>query len=266
MRYAWLVGICLLSIFPAGAAAPTPTVDALTGLAFVSLPRGCFKMGSPEKVWPKHDPHWRHLGLDTPVDADERPVHEACVDAFAIGQTEVTATAWQRVMGKAPPYGKGDEPAAGVSWRDAQAFIGQLNQMAGTTAYRLPSEAEWEYACRAGATEAPRSMGQLIEDAWYSTSLRRREGFSVVARLAPNAWGLHDMLGNVWEWTADAYRPDAYVQHALYNPVAPEGSGDRVIRGASFRSEYLQVRCASRGHYPADLSLEQIGLRLVKAR
>lgn len=270
-----LVIAMLVLALPAAAATPAKKIpkaavapaanDPLTGLAFVRLPKGCFRMGSPDGLRPKDDPHWRHLGLTGSIDEDERPVHEACVDAFAIGQTEVTATAWRQVMGGAPPHGRGSEPAAGVTWVQVHEFLDKLNGKAGRPVYRLPTEAEWEYACRAGsAGEKPPAMDRLIEAAWYSGSQRRIERAGAVAGLPPNAWGLHDMLGNVWEWTAEVYRTDAYRHHVLYNPRTAETAGDRTLRGASYRSEYLQVRCASRSRYPPDAALEQIGFRLVK--
>ena len=87
-----------------------------------------------------------------------------------------------------------------------------------------------------------------------------------VGALKANAFGLHDMLGNVWEWTEDSYRADAYARHALYNPKAEAAGGPRVIRGGSFRTEWIQTRCAMRGRYAPAETLDTIGMRLVRAR
>ena len=262
-----LLGLALPAQAAPGAKTTGPLLqeDAATGLVFVALPAGCFAMGSPEPIRPRVELVWKQLAYSGLVDADERPVHEACVDAFAIGKTEVTAAAWQQVMGSAPPHGHGQEPAAGVTWDAVQMFLDRLNAGLAEPRYRLPTEAEWEYACRAGVKrEPPRQFETLIQDAWYVTDERRRDRPAEVSQLPANAWGLHDMLGNVWEWTAEAYRADAYARHALFNPRATETAGERVIRGASFRSEFLQVRCAVRGRYAQNASLPQIGVRLVK--
>jgi formylglycine-generating enzyme required for sulfatase activity len=226
-------------------------------------------MGSPNAIRPKDDFHWPNLGVKAPIDADERPVHQVCLGKFSIGQTEVTAAAWERTVGKAPAFGVGNDPAAGMSWDDVQGFIEVLNTKAGRTRYRLPTEAEWEYACRAGQKKEPdRTDNFVIKGAWYAHSWVYRSRAQTVGSLAPNEWGLFDMLGNVWEWTADVYRKDAYRRHTLYQPREDHGRGDsgseRVIRGASFRSEYLQVRCAARGHFGGSESLPQIGFRLVR--
>lgn len=276
MKSRWLMLWVMLLGFPAVAAKTEKksagndrvvVQDAATGLSFVTVPKGCFRMGSPEPVRPKADFHWQHLGFDRPIDADERPVHEVCLDRFSIGETEVTAAAWRRVMSTDPPRGRGQEPAAGVSWHEVQDFLKRLNAQFGDAQYRLPTEAEWEYACRAGEAKEPsRAMSQLIAGAWYSTSLRERRGVNVVGQLPANGWGLRDMLGNVWEWTADVYHPDAYSQHALFDPVTEDRAGDRSLRGASFRSEYVHVRCAARTSYAPEGGLEQFGFRLVKAQ
>lgn len=240
-----------------------------TGMEFVQLPKGCFRMGSEEPVPARHEFLWPHLGMTTPLSFDEHPQHEACVDAVWIGRHEVTARQWERVMGSPPPSGTGDMPASGMSWQDAQRFADRLAKLSGAHGrYRLPTEAEWEYACRAGSTADPvADSDEHTEFAWYNTSDHRRIEPSEVGKLAANAWGLYDVLGNVWEWTADAYSPTAYAGHALYNPMQREaGTGERVIRGASHRSAAQEVRCANRSSYAATAALPQIGLRLVRER
>lgn len=247
--------------------------EPLTAMQFVALPKGCFQMGSAEQLRPKADFIWEHLGYRGHLAEDEMPRHEVCLDAFWIGQHEVTAQVWLKVMGQAPAFGVGDEPAAGVTWQEALLFARRLSDLAGGgQQYRLPTEAQWEYACNAGEkTPVQRQMGKKIEGAWYSAWSRDEGQQSVkpkaVGQLAANPWGLHDMLGNVWEWTADGYRADAYARHALFNPFTSEAvssANTHVIRGASHRSEYLQVRCSVRSQLSADAGLPQVGLRLVR--
>ncbi len=252
----------------AHAAQPLPQWrEPSTGMVFMHLPTGCFRMGSEEPVQPQDELLRSHLGMNTPLSYDEHPQHEVCIDALWIGLHEVTARQWQRVMGSPPPAGTGDMPAAGMSWQDAQRFADRLTRLSGVKGrFRLPTEAEWEYACRAGNTADPlANRDEHTAFAWYSTRDHRRITPSEVGKLAPNAWGLYDMLGNVWEWTADAYAPDAYAGHSLYNPVQREAdTGERVIRGASHRSAPQEVRCANRGSHPAAAVLPQIGLRLAR--
>ena len=244
--------------------------EPITGMDFVPVPKGCFRMGTREKLRQEDNVSWKNAGYDGNLAADEAPHHEVCVDAFLIGRHEVRASDWERVMGERPPYGSGAEPAAGVTWHAAQNFAERLTQQAQQSGaryrFRLPTEAEWEYACRAGeAKEKLLNRGEGKDIASYAAH-RLPEPREPGKRKA-NPWGLHDMLGNVWEWTQDAYRANAYATHGLFNPIVKEApGGERVIRGASHRSEHLQVRCANRGSYPAADTLRQIGLRLVRTR
>lgn len=256
------------SSFAATATGSTPSIwrEPNTGMAFVALPKGCFQMGSTTKALDSINLVVKRFGSSTLI-ADERPRHEVCVDAFLIGQTEVRASDWLKVMGENPPSGRGDGPAGGLNFATAQEFAKRLTDMSnGQHQFRLPTEAEWEYACRAGEKEESQPFdAEQVAGAWYSEDGLRIPQPSEVAKLPANAWGLHDMLGNVWEWVADGYRADGYAKHALYNPLQLEAkSGERVIRGGSHRSEYLQVRCANRSSYPATETLDEFGLRLVR--
>ena len=162
-----------------------------TGMEFVLIPAGKFMMGSDSG------------------ESNGKPVHEVRISkAFYLGKHEVTQGQWQKVMGNNPSIFKGDAilPVENVSWEDVQEFIHKLNAKEGDTKYRLPTEAEWEYAARA-RTATIYSFGnderQLGEYAWYFPNSGNKT--HPVGQKKPNAWGLHDMHGNVWEWVQDCY-------------------------------------------------------------
>jgi len=262
-RTLWLV----LGLSGSVLAAPQVWHEPDTGMSFVALPKGCFRMGTAKPVAPEESVAFRHLAYTANLAADEAPEHEVCVDAFWIGQYEVRADEWLTVMGEPPPFGNGQSPAGGVSWTAAQVFATRLSEKSGGKYhFRLPSEAEWEYACKAGRKKPPLLDRYTQRDvAWYSNYPIHLSQAREVGKLKANAWGLYDMLGNVWEWVEDGYRADAYVGHRLFNPLVPlKPGGERVMRGGSYRSEYYQMRCANRSAYAADDALKQIGLRLVR--
>lgn len=246
-------------------AAPEVWKEPLTGMAFVKLPKGCYAMGNAKPV--SYREYFRGLppkGQDFKFE-DELPRHEACVDAFWLGQFEVRADEWHKVMGGTPI--RSDAPAAGMNWNEANRFAALLSERSGgKVRFRLPTEAEWEYACRAGAKEdIVAKRDELRGSAWYAVEPDGiKSETQPVGQLPANAFGLHDMLGNVWEWVQDSYQNNAYLSHGLYNPAVRVPAPDRVIRGASFRSQPLHVRCAKRSHYASGDSLNTIGLRLVR--
>lgn len=239
--------------------------EPVTGMAFVAVPKGCFAMGSTTPR-PPHGQAWEEVGFKGDLAADERPQHKVCLDAYWIARHEVRRGDWRRLMASTAGSQADDElPMGGVSWDEAMRFVAQLNQRSpGAERFRLPTEAEWEHACRAG------SAGDLSPEATFRSALfaapfRAPVSSAPAGSLAANAWGISDMLGNLWEWVADSYASDAYATHALFNP-RHEGSGNRVIRGGSYRSELDKVRCAARGDYPPAEALPQIGFRLVMTR
>ncbi len=150
---------------------------------------------------------------------------------FYLGKYEVTQRQWKAVMGNNPSRFKGDDqPVNTVSWNDVQAFIRTLNAREGEGTYHLPTEAEWEYAARAGTMTAY-SFGddpeQLGKYAWYSSNSGRKT--HPVGQLKPNAWGLYDMHGNVWEWVQDWY--GEYAARMVSDPQGPASGASRVVRG-----------------------------------
>ncbi len=213
------------------------------GMEFVLIPAGTFEMGSDKKE-------------------DEHPVHTVEITKpFYLGKYPVTQAEWEAVIGKNPSRYKGaTRPVESVSWADAQEFIRELQVKDGGRRYRMPTEAEWEYACRAGEGDAYER--DLDAVAWYY----RNSGFETdpVGKKQPNAWGLYDMLGNVWEWVQDWYKRDYYERSPGQDPQGPEGIRIlRVSRGGSFLSYRSHARCAIRLRNGPDNPYNYLGFRLV---
>ncbi len=193
---------------------------------------------------------------------DESPAHTVTIrQAFAMGKTEVTQGQWKAIMGSNPSNfaNCGDTcPVERVNWNDAQEFIQKLNAKTGKQ-YRLPSEAEWEYACRAGGQSEYCGGDNIDSVAWYTSNSGNTTHPG--AQKQANAFGLYDMSGNVWEWTADSY-------HANYNGAPNDGSewqGDgarRVLRGGSWGGDPSGTRSAYRGSGTPGLRGSSIGFRV----
>ena len=229
-------------------------------LSMVWIEPGTFQMGSPSS----------EAGQYT----NEGPVHRVRIsEGFWMGKYEVTQGQWEGVMGTRPWSGKdyvrsgSDYPAVYVSWDDAQEFISRLNASAGSAVYRLPSEAEWEYACRAGTTTRwsfGDNESQLRHYAWYRANawdVGEKYGHRIGTKRA-NPWGLYDMHGNVWEWVHDWY--GNYSSSPVVDPVGPLSGSDRVIRGGDFGNDARSVRSALRyGHSPG-YRFNHIGFRLLR--
>ena len=227
-------------------------------MEFVWIRPGSFKMGSPSSERGCDDES-RHC-------QDEGPVHKVEISqGFWLGKYEVTQGQWKAVMGRNPSEFQGDDqrPVERVSWRDVHAFIGWLNDAAGDSLYRLPSEAEWEYACRAGSSG--RWAGRRLGDyAWY----RKNSGYGTqaVGGKSPNRWGLHDMHGNVAEWVQDWYDEGYYASSSRVDPRGPASGSYRVLRGGHFISSAQYVRSALRYHTSPSNNDGHFGVRLVKIR
>ena len=223
--------------------------DPLTGMEFVFIKGGCFEMG------------------DTfgDGDADEKPVHQVCVDDFYLGKYEVTMGQWDKVMGRpSDPLGLlVNLPATDVSWNNVQEFISRLNNQSHQT-YRLPTEAEWEYAARSGG-KSEKYSGTSREDelpqyAWYDKNSGSRT--HPVGEKRPNGLGLYDMSGNVWEWCADWYDVDYYQNSPKDSPSGPGNGKSRVLRGGSWDNNPRLVRAALRGWVGPAVRNTYLGFRL----
>jgi len=230
------------------------------GMTFVLIPGGTFSMGSPE---------------DEPArDADENQHQVTLTQSFYLQTTEVTQGQWRAVMRSNPSYFSNcgnNCPVETVSWNDVQSFIAVMNRR-GEGTYGLPTEAEWEYAARAGSNSAFYNGGiTYIDDCapvdpnlnligWYCGNSHDKT--HPVAQKQPNAWGLYDMIGNVWEWCADWY--GTYPSKSVTDPTGPSSGPNHVVRGGGWY--YSAQRCRSANRYmrsPGDRNVNY-GFRLVK--
>lgn len=222
--------------------------DTASGLTFVWIPAGTFLMGSPVE----------EKGRNT--DENQHPV--TLSRGFWMGKYEVTQAQYAAVMGTNPSHFKDSGPEApveSVNWEDAQSFVRALSARVKGRAYRLPTEAEWEYACRAGSTTS--TYGPLGSIAWnaYASGLKPHP----VGQKQPNAWGLHDMIGNVYEWCQDCYK-DPYDTSLDADPVGPPSNRYHAIRGGSWQSGTTQSRAAFRASEELfELRYPFVGLRVV---
>lgn len=219
------------------ASAADPVVNSI-GMRLTAIPSGTFEMGEA-------------YGNDD-VDRDEMPPQTVTMRPYFLGSYEITNAEWTRVMGEPPPHnGQPNQPVVGVSWHDAVEFCERLStfpkEIAVGRVYRLPSEAEWEYACRAGSQTAfcfGDKFQSLGEHAWHTDpgSGQNPRGPQPVGKKQANEWGLYDMHGNVWEWCSSAYtRPYG-------GPAQRNAAGDdlRVIRGGSWQDDAWYCRSAYR--------------------
>ncbi len=224
--------------------------DPHTGMEFVLVPGGCFEMGSAEG------------------EVEEQPVHQVCVDDFYLGKHEVTQGEWLAVMGSNPAYFKnGDNfPVESVSWFDTEDFTAKLNTLSALN-YRLPTEAEWEYAARSGGKQEKFAGSDNADGvAWHrqnSTAASVPGSSHEVGQKQPNGLGLFDMSGNLWEWCADWYGADYYQESPDRNPQGPTSGAVRVGRGGSWYSEPNDMRTTIRGNFAPAAFGPLLGFRLV---
>ena len=225
------------------ASKPSAVVRNQVGLELVLIPPGSFIMGGE--------------GL-----LDTRPIHQVTIrEGFYIGRYEITQAQWQHVMGNNPSqFRKGSNPVENVSWDDASDFINRLNEMNDGYSYRLPTEAEWEYACRAGTTGD--YAGDVNKMSWYEDNSGART--HAVGQKQPNAFGLYDMHGNVWEWCLDYW-------HENYGDAPSDGSAwltggnsrERVVRSGSWNNNYKWVSSFFRYAMPPTVRGNNVGFRVV---
>ncbi len=247
MRLAYISCVLLvLSVTPFISFSQNKTPGPLPGMEFVTIPAGSYQMGS--------------AGQTAGGNVDEAPVHAVSVNSFHLQTTEVTQAQWVAVMGKSieqlrdeagperPLKGTGDNnPIYYTSFQDVMEFMAKLNQLHPGKNYRLPSESEWEYACRAG-TKTLYCNGDLETSLEFVGWYKKNAGGEThpVAQKKPNKWGLYDMHGNVWEWVEDGY-------HHTYEGSPNDGSAwkptddiRRVFRGGSWSHAMLFSRSAAR--------------------
>jgi formylglycine-generating enzyme required for sulfatase activity len=267
-----IVFIFLLAACPAVVYAENTYTEPSTGMELVFVKGACYEMG------------------DSVGDGDpnERPAHEVCVSDFYMGKDEVTNAQFKKFS---PQHSSGNyegsnldedkQPVVNVSWEDAVAFAKWLSQKTGQT-YRLPTEAEWEYAARAG-TKTSRFWGNSPDEAceyanvadltakkrWPRwTTFQCDDKFSVAAPVGSfksNGFGIYDMLGNVWEWIEDVYNSEAYTKLPKNNPVY-QGSGEyRVMRGGGWSNGPMGIRSSHRVGLTPTFGHHALGFRLVKA-
>jgi formylglycine-generating enzyme required for sulfatase activity len=198
--------------------------------------------------------------------ADEQPVHPVIITRpFYLQKTELTQGQWNAVMGENPSHFDdcGEScPVEMVSWDDIQEFLRRLNEMDPGMGYRLPTEAEWEYAARAGTGGDYGGTGRQDDMGWYFGNQTHPVG-----QKQPNAWGLYDMHGNVWEWVQDRYSKTYYGESTTSDPLGPAtGTGIRVLRGGAWNSGPGFTRSAIRFFSGPSARAINYGFRLARSR
>lgn len=247
-------------------------IEKSTGMEFVKVPEGCFVMG---------DTHGDGQG-------DEKPLHEVCIDRFWVGTYEVTNAQYRKFR---PDHTSGSyegnnlngdsQPVTGVTWFDATEYANWLSQKSGKK-FRLPTEAEWEYVAR-GSNKGRNYWGDNPEIAcknangadltakqqwkdWTTTECSDSyKASSPVGSFQPNAYGVHDIMGNAWEWTKDWYDAEYYFESPRMNPQGPNSGKLKIPRGGGWMNASECVRVADRNGFAPDFSILFLGFRLASS-
>lgn len=256
MKHALTASLLVLGLLSVGTAYAAPKgkaepaagavwTEPKTGMEFAWMPAGCFEMGGDGEKF-------------------EQPIHKVCVKGFWIGRTEVTQAQYQEVMGKNPSEHRGGNlPVENVSWDEASDFAEEMRVITGIKV-KLPTEAQWEYACRAGGAHEKYcgAGGRPERLAWYEENSGKE--MHAVAQLTANEWGLYDMSGNAWEWTLDCWNKN-------YEGAPADGSSwksgecdKRVLRSGTTFQDAKSVRAADRMNGGTDYKSEHTGMRLVR--
>jgi len=263
---------------PAGSCGPDPTLDALSCEKYTCRIKILLPGGVPLEM------KWCPAGMflmgryngEKESRSEEDPQHSVTLTrGFWLGKYEVTKRQWEAVMETTPWVGREyvldhpDSPAVYVSWNDAQEFVARMNSL-GRGLFRLPTEAEWEYACRAGTTTRfywgdDLAYTSFKEYAWFDGNARNiGERYAhVVGLKRPNAWGLYDMSGNVWEWCQDWYA-EGYPDGPVTDPTGPGSGSTRARRGGAWNSDEYYCRSASRAGGSLEDGFYYLGLRLAR--
>jgi len=214
-------------LFPSISSAKKPAKD------MIRIPKGCFQMGTATE----------HYYFDHEKNDRERPVHKVCLDSFYLDKYEASQKTYEKIMGRNPAVLIGaDWPVEHVRFDEAWRFCALQGK-------RLPTEAEWEYAARAGGPE--KNPGNLHDYGWHSGNSSRTP--HPVGSKKSNAWGVHDLLGSVWEWTSDWYAVTYYEKSPRNNPKGPKDRrSHHVVRGGSWPDDESLIRVGSRHPGMAD--------------
>ncbi|PYU22561.1 MAG: formylglycine-generating enzyme family protein [Acidobacteria bacterium] len=255
---------------PQEASAVTYSTNEL-GMEFAMVPSGEFQMGCSDGAKPNE------------CSKDEKPRHRVQITkVFEIGKTEVTQKQWQAVMGSNPSAFKGEDlPVEQITFQQVHEFLNKLNARNDGFLYRLPTEAEWEYAARAGTTD--QYAGSLHDMAWYNDGQAAARGSGAfqnenspvgllvpethpVATKKPNTWGIYDMRGNVAEWVEDFYDGNYYSNSPATDPRGPATGDGHVVRGGSFHVYPWLTRVSLRTMFPEGYEFDDLGFRVVREK
>lgn len=242
--------------------------EPFTGMEFIKIPKGRFFMGNPLPDTNVSNSEAQHLVILT---------HD-----FWLGRMEVTQEEWQKVMGDEEPHPEKpspfrndnpEYPVVSISYFDVQTFLRKLEIVSSGNRFRLPTEAEWEYACRAG-TSTNFNTGMKISDSLANFNAKILSTYSSIGKYIghptpvgsypPNHWGLYDMHGNLWEWVSDRYTP--YSTSKEINPQGPQNDTLKIIRGGSWYFAADNARSYSRRTHPPQLWGNSIGFRIVREK